>query len=408
MQACLLDNPVSRAWSMLTVTWPIVPRQRCFALLTPTGNLTSQDRLWNIPKVAVFTWLRRSYGRCPILVKNRIGLKNDQTLKVWMQCKRMAESQYLRFRPQSAVNIITEFWSTDEQMFELFISVTYKHNTVIQAFFISAQLNLQTITLSCVHEEWSLLKMGLYFCKIHSPKWQKTETVYLFQVPGSPLNLSAKDCYRFWPVVWLLGPKRKNTQVSFNLDQNQCVEFSNSDKPAIPAKRIQGYISSTGAAPGEGTQLSRPIPTRSARVRDLHPLGWASRFPARFPGTGQGQNSWPRMNLTQSIDLVGKSSTSPTRSSGMTKSPPTPTRAGCRDEQSPGRAGLVSQPASLRTLSPHKSQTYQNSLYQNGRESQLFSDVEFYGSAPRTSFDQPPFRQEIQHHLPVDMFHRIP
>ncbi|THD27519.1 hypothetical protein D915_001736 [Fasciola hepatica] len=206
-------------------------------------------------------------------------------------------------------------------------------------------------------------------------------------------------------VYMVVEPKRKYPQVSFNLDQNQCVEFSNSDKPAFPTKRIQGYISSTGAAPGEGNQLSRPIPSRSTRARDLHPLGWANRFPSRFPGTGKGQNSWPRMNLTNPIDLGSVNSpVDGVPPIGTVNSPPTPTRTSSRNKPSPTNTGLVFQP----TLNPRKSQSYQSSIYRDGRDSQLFSDLEFYDSVPQSSFEQPQFRQEIRHHLPIDMFHRIP
>ncbi|VDP72132.1 unnamed protein product [Echinostoma caproni] len=207
-----------------------------------------------------------------------------------------------------------------------------------------------------------------------------------------------------------LGPKRKNNQVSFNLDQNQCVEFSHSDKPISRAKRIQGYISSTGAAPGEGSihhaPMSRPIPSRTGWTREIHPLGWNNRLAAKTSGPGGEMNNINRANLTYATAWNSGGSASWT--AGTMQSPPPPCRTTSRGAALPSNTTLIFQPTSLKTIKTLPGQQKRNSLYRDGKESQLFSDIEFYEPEAQPMYAQSPFRQEIRHQLPIDMFHRIP
>nr|CAH8872024.1 unnamed protein product [Trichobilharzia regenti] len=59
--------------------------------------------------------------------------------------------------------------------------------------------------------------------------------------------------------------KRKGCQVTFNLDRNMYVEYpySESSTSTIQCKRIPGYISSSGAAPGEGDLVIKTAPRGS-------------------------------------------------------------------------------------------------------------------------------------------------
>ncbi|CAL8085366.1 unnamed protein product [Calicophoron daubneyi] len=126
--------------------------------------------------------------------------------------------------------------------------------------------------------------------------------------------------------------RRRSSQVTFDLEQNQCFEFLRTCSPKSTENRIVGYVSSSGTAPGEGGQGSPKAFNWSRDPRRLETFGGVQRgrsssfrlsqiysFPAippkvplnspsnSSPSAGLDKNRFPRQ--TVSLDRVEKANT---------------------------------------------------------------------------------------------------